>query len=104
MSLEVEVPMSVPCSSGEPGIFEAFFSVFFLWPRAVMLPNQTRMYPVRMLSIADLPHTPKKKKSLLCLFDQHGEKKGTTMQYRVSRTVFPEGPHSSPSDRCKHWS
>lgn len=64
MSLEVEVPMSVTCSSGEPGIFEAFF----LSSRAVMLPNQTRMYPVRMPSIADLPHTPKKKKSLCCAF------------------------------------
>lgn len=68
MSLEVEVPMSVTCSSGEPGIFEAFFSVFFLWPRAVMLPNQTRMYPVRMPSIADLPHTPKKKKVFVVPF------------------------------------
>lgn len=46
-----------------------------------MLPNQTRMYPVRMPSIADLPHTPKKKKSLLCLFDQHGEKK--ELQYNI---------------------
>lgn len=32
MSSEVEVPMSVTCSSGEPGIFEAFFSVIFYGP------------------------------------------------------------------------